>query len=176
MTAGNQVISNMRRALGFICHQLLCWEWLGYLEQWSAIFRVTLPTLRQWEWGAHTGIWGYERWGFPLALDLTWMCEKDFSEKYQMRKHTGNVEEKSSCCHAAIEMLLNEHFNVDMLNLGLKKSLDLCSHQPSCKAATKRSWMRIPYSAIQIYHHLEAVGGILVLLELVSMAQQQWFV
>jgi len=56
-----------------------------------------------------------------------------------MRKHTGNVEEKPSCCYPAIKTLLNEHFNVDLLNFDLRKSLDLYSHGPSLKAATKRS-------------------------------------
>lgn len=61
------------------------------------------------------------------------MSAKDFSEKCQMRKHTGNVEEKPSCCYLAIETLLNEHFNKDALNLSLRKSLSLYSHGPSEK-------------------------------------------
>lgn len=133
MTASSQVISNMRRALRFIYHKLLCWEWLG-ISGTTVVYicRVTFPTLRQWDWEAYTGIWCYDRWRF-LFQDLIWMSEKDFSEKCQMRKHTGNVEEKPSCCYLAIETLLNEHFNKDALNLSLRKSLSLYSHGPSEK-------------------------------------------
>lgn len=56
--------------------------------------------------------------GIPFSprLDLN-----DFSESCQMRKHTGNVEEKHSCCYPTTEMLLYEDFHVDMLNLGIRK-------------------------------------------------------
>lgn len=45
-----------------------------------------------------------------------------------MREHTGNVEEKPSCCYLTIEMFLNEHLDVNILNLGFRKSLGLYSN------------------------------------------------